>query len=59
MDGMTSWLATNRGVDVMVAVPAPYLAWCTERKPDGLFVLAQNVSAEDLEHIPENTRQAC
>ena len=46
MDGMTSWLATNRGVDVMVAVPAPYLAWCTERKPDGLFVLAQNVSAE-------------
>ena len=43
---MTSWLATNRGVDVMVAVPAPYLAWCTERKPDGLFVLAQNVSAE-------------
>ena len=46
MDGMASWLATNRGVDVMVAVPAPYLAWCTERKPDGLFVLAQNVSAE-------------
>ena len=46
MDGMASWLEGNRGVDVMVAVPAPYLAWCTERKPEGLHVLAQNVSAE-------------
>ena len=46
MDGMTSWLATNRGVDVMVAVPAPYLAWCTERKPDGLLCFGPNVSAE-------------
>ena len=43
---MASWMDANGGVDVMVAVPAPYLAWCTERKPKGLFVLAQNVSAE-------------
>ena len=48
MDGMASWLKGNSGVDVMVAVPAPYLAWCTDRKPKGLHVLAQNVSAEGL-----------
>ena len=43
IDGMASWLKVNSGVDVMVAVPAPYLAWCTERRPNGLYVLAQNV----------------
>ena len=38
MDGMASWMDANGGVDVMVAVPAACSAWCTERKPKGLFV---------------------
>ena len=58
MDGMASWLEVNSGVDVMVAVPAPYLAWCTERKPNGLYVLAQNVSAEGFgAHTGEYTAE--
>ena len=58
MDGMASWLKGNSGVDVMVAVPAPYLAWCTERKPNGLHVLAQNVSAEGFgAHTGEYTAE--
>ena len=58
MDGMASWLKGNSGVDVMVAVPAPYLAWCTDRKPKGLHVLAQNVSAEGLgAHTGEYTAE--
>ena len=39
------WLQRNDGVEVMVAVPAPFLAVCTENAPAGLVVLAQNVSA--------------
>jgi triosephosphate isomerase len=46
MDGMAPWLAKNDGVRVMAAVPAPYLAVCAERAPEGLEILAQNVSAD-------------
>lgn len=46
MDGMADWLGANRGVEVMVAPPAPFLAVCAEKAPEGLRVLAQNVSAE-------------
>ena len=58
MDGMTSWLATNRGVDVMVAVPAPYLAWCTGQARWPLC-LGPKRQCRRLWGIPENTRQAC
>ena len=45
---MEGWLQNNRGVDVMVAMPAPYLAACATDAPLGLHVLAQNVSAESF-----------
>ena len=46
MDGMAEWLGTNHGVDVMAAVPAPFLAVCADKAPEGLHILAQNVSAD-------------
>jgi len=46
MNGMAPWLAQNHGVRVMAAVPAPYLAVFADKAPEGLEVLAQNVSAE-------------
>ena len=46
MNGMAPWLAQNHGVRVMAAVPAPYLAVCADKAPEGLEILAQNVSAE-------------
>ena len=39
MDGMSGWLAKNRGVDVMVAMPAPYLAACAPEAPEGFMCL--------------------
>jgi len=58
MDGMSAWLAKNRGVDVMVAMPAPYLAACAPESPEGLHVLAQNVSAEGFgAHTGEYTAE--
>ena len=46
MDGMAEWLGKNHGVDVMAAVPAPFLAVCADKAPEGLHILAQNVSAD-------------
>lgn len=46
MDGMAEWLASHEGVEVMVGAPAPYLAVLANAAPEGLQVLAQNVSAE-------------
>jgi triosephosphate isomerase len=46
MDGMADWVTQNQGVRVLAAVPAPYLAVCAEKAPDGLEILAQNVSAD-------------
>ena len=46
MVGMSDWLRTNSGVRVMAAAPAPYLAVCAEKAPEGLEILAQNVSAD-------------
>ena len=58
MDGMSAWLERNSGVEVMVAVPAPYLGVCAEKAPDGLSVLAQNVSAEGFgAHTGEYTAE--
>ena len=59
MDGMSAWLAKNGGVDVMVAMPAPYLAACAPEAPEGLHVLAQNVSAEGFGAHTGNTRRRC
>ena len=58
MQGMESWLQRNDGVEVMVAVPAPFLAVCAEKAPAGLVVLAQNVSAEGFgAHTGEYTAE--
>ena len=46
MDGMAEWLANHDGVEVMVGAPAPYLAALASTAPEGLHILAQNVSAE-------------
>ena len=46
MDGMAEWLASHEGVEVMVGAPAPYLAALSGTAPEGLHILAQNVSAE-------------
>ena len=46
MDGMAGWLASHEGVEVMVGAPAPYLATLASAAPEGLHILAQNVSAE-------------
>ena len=46
MDGMAEWLASHEGVEVMVGAPAPYLAALAGTAPEGLHILAQNVSAE-------------
>ena len=46
MDGMSDWLSKHDGVRVMAAVPAPFLATCAAQAPEGLEILAQNVSAD-------------
>ncbi len=58
MDGMSGWLEAHSGVEVMVAMPAPYLASCATDAPPGLRVLAQNVSADGFgAHTGEYTAE--
>lgn len=58
MDGMSGWLEAHSGVEVMVAMPAPYLASCATDAPAGLRVLAQNVSADGFgAHTGEYTAE--
>lgn len=46
MKDMSPWMSNRGDVEVMVAPPTPYLAMMSSDAPEGLSVIAQNVSSE-------------
>jgi triosephosphate isomerase len=46
MKDMSPWMSNRGDVEVMVAPPTPYLAMMSTDAPEGLSVIAQNVSSE-------------